>query len=64
LLFLRTTKLFSREERQTAIKLRKAKVFLKGRIEKGFGLSKKNPETLVAGCKPGSGRPAVINENI
>jgi hypothetical protein len=38
--------------------------FLKGDIEKGFGLSKKNPETLVAGRKPGSVRPAVINENI
>lgn len=72
-----TAKPFSREEKRVAMELWEANVPLKGIRKKQlnmsestlrrafvFAFAKKNPDILVAGCKPGSGRPAVINKNI
>jgi hypothetical protein len=70
-MYEKTTKPFSRKEKRVAIKLCEAKILFRGTrkqnkmfkstLRRVIAFSKKNLKTLAAGCKPGSGRPAVIN---
>jgi hypothetical protein len=70
----KTSKPFSREEKRVAIELWRAKVPLKAirdqvkmsesTLRRVLAFVKKNPDTLVAGHKVGSGWPCLINKTI
>jgi hypothetical protein len=70
----KTSKPFSREEKRVAIELWRAKVPLKAirdqvqmsesTLRRVLAFAKKNPDTLIAGRKVGSGRPCLINKTI